>query len=134
MIHLRGGGTSLVVEVDDGRLPQVLHWGADLGDVPEAVLAGLAQASVAPVAFQAVDAPVPLRVLPEQSTGWLGTPGLAGHRDGTAFSPAFQVSTVDATADRLAVTATDPAAGLTVVVELELVTGGLVRQRATLTN
>ena len=34
MIHLRGGRVSLVIDTDDG-VPQVLWFGADLGDIDE---------------------------------------------------------------------------------------------------
>ena len=33
LIHLRAGGVSLVLDSSDGRLPAVLHWGADLGEL-----------------------------------------------------------------------------------------------------
>jgi alpha-galactosidase len=41
-----------------------------------------------------MDGPVSVAVLPEHSAGWLGTPGPSGHRDGTDFSTAFQVTAV----------------------------------------
>jgi alpha-galactosidase len=134
IIHLRQAGVSVVVDLDDGRLPHLAHWGADLGELSDAALAALVRAGRPQAMFHPVDALVPLRVLPEQSTGWLGTPGLAGHRDGTAFSPAFQVTGVDRVGQRVGVTAADPVAELGLELELELTSAGLLRQRVTITN
>lgn len=72
-------------------------------------------------------------VLPEQSLSWLGTPGIAGHRDGTAFSTALQVDRVREeeptrpVALRLTVAARDPAARLSLLLEIELMESGLLR-------
>ena len=32
LLHLRASGVSLVLDLTEGRLPAVVHWGADLGD------------------------------------------------------------------------------------------------------
>jgi alpha-galactosidase len=139
-LHRRAAGVSLVLDRTGDRLPRVLYWGLDLGDVSDPQLADLAVAAVPPVVSNSVDDPVPVSVLPEQSAGWLGTPGVAGHRDGAAFSTAFAVRDVTEEpvagplACRLTVTAIDPAAGLSLLLEIELTESGLVRQRATLTN
>ena len=39
-IHLRAAGVSVVLGTGGGRLPAVLHWGADLGELTAADLAG----------------------------------------------------------------------------------------------
>src|SRR5690348_9210156 len=131
MRHWRAAGVSLVLDCSGPLLPRVLHWGADLGSVP---LDDLAPAGVPQLVTNTIDAVVPVSVLPEHSAGWAGTPGLAGHRDGAAFSTAFTVTGLDEDERRLTVTARDAAAGLGLVLELELTDSGLVRQRATLTN
>ncbi|MDC7120902.1 alpha-galactosidase [Cellulomonas fimi] len=139
MLHLRAGGVSVVVDLGGGTLPQVLHWGADLGDLDAAVLADLRTASrPMPIGFP-VDGEVVTAVLPEQSAGHLGTPGLTGSRDGRDFSTAFlvtghDVGRSDDGTQRLTVQAVDDAAGLALELVLELTAQGLVRQRGTLTN
>ena len=40
VLHLRAAGVSLVLDLAAG-LPRVLHWGADLGDLPGAALDAL---------------------------------------------------------------------------------------------
>ncbi|MFE7813337.1 alpha-galactosidase [Streptomyces sp. NPDC057433] len=141
LVHFRAGGTSLVLDCSGPRLPRVLHWGADLGDLGDGTsggtddLASLAAASVAELGTSVPDVPVPVSVLPEQSAGWLGTPGLSGHREGADFSCAFTVRELRLTAPRsLTVEATDEQARLGLRWELELTSSGLVRHRAFLTN
>ncbi|WP_435613114.1 alpha-galactosidase [Streptomyces sp. bgisy159] len=142
LLHFRAAGTSLVLDCTGPRLPRILHWGADLGDRPGGAedsggdgLAALARVSLAQLVTSVPDVPVPVSVLPEQSAGWLGTPGLSGHREGTGFSPAFTVRELHAPGPRcLTVTATDDPSGLALRIDLELTSSGLVRQRAALTN
>src|SRR5690349_14562455 len=139
-LHWRADGVSLVLDCSGPLLPRVLHWGADLFDRSARELAGLALAATPQQVSNNVDEVVPVSVLPEQSVGWIGTPGVTGHRDGAAFSTAFTVYRVaEEPADapighRLTVGARDAAAGLSLLLELEMARSGLVRQRATLTN
>ncbi|MGO1315732.1 MAG: alpha-galactosidase [Cellulomonadaceae bacterium] len=144
LLHLRAAGVSLVIDLRGTLLPRVLHWGADLGGLDEAGLAALASADVATIASGVTDEPIPFSILPEQSAGWLGTPGLTGHRDGRDFSTAFSVTAVTVTgptardgsdvAGGLTVEAVDAVAGLDLLLDLELLPSGLVRQRARLTS
>jgi alpha-galactosidase len=80
---------------------------------------------------------IAVSVLPEHSRGWMGRPGLIGHRlDGgaPAWSPAFTDVRIDATDDRTVVRAVDPVAGLRLVSEFEALAGGAVRGRHAVTN
>lgn len=139
-LHFRAAGMSLVLDCTGDLLPRVVHWGADLGDLSADALACLALTDAAQVMSGSLDEPVPVSVLPQQSAGWLGTPGLSGHRDGEDFSTAFRVRSVrseageGAVAHRLAVDAVDPQAELSLALEIEVTASGLVRQRAALTN
>ncbi|KAF4408326.1 MULTISPECIES: alpha-galactosidase [Streptomyces] len=143
--HLRAAGVSLVLDLTGGTLPRVLHWGSDLGPLGPAATDALRLARRSqPIGFS-VDGPVDVAVLPEQSAGWLGTPGLAGHRAGRDFSTAFRVREAATTAigggpvrdgegGRVTVRAADDTAGLELELELELTASGLVRQRASVVN
>ncbi|MFF9286710.1 alpha-galactosidase [Streptomyces griseosporeus] len=143
LVHLRAAGASLVLDLSGDTLPRVLHWGADPGDLSGAQLHALRLASLPqPVGFS-VDGPVEVSVLREQSAGWLGTPGLVGHRGGADFSSAFRVTRTELTVEgpdggdrpgTLVVHAHDAAAALGVTLTVQLTAEGLVRQRATLTN
>lgn len=73
LIHLRAGGASLVLDLDGGRLPRVLHWGSDLGEVGDHELEQLRLVQCPQVVSSQLDSVPPLAVVPEQTFGWLGT-------------------------------------------------------------
>jgi alpha-galactosidase len=133
VIHLRGGGASVVIDATGDRLPRVLHWGADLGDGADA--GALAAAWTPPVNPAALDVRVPLSLVPERAAGHRGRPGLTGSRDGLAFSPRFRVGAVDEPqAGAVVVEAADPEAGLALRSELRLAPSGLLSVRHALRN
>jgi alpha-galactosidase len=161
LLHLRTAGVSLVIDCRGERLPRVVHWGADLGELTPAQLADLASASVAPSGSGEPDEPTGLPLVPEHATGWPGLPGLTGHRDdGTGWSPYFSVVDVHRSrpdddegsgtgsegsgtgddgpgtgaGERLAVTARDDVAGLRLDLVVELLASGLVRLMARVHN
>ncbi len=101
LLHLRASGVSLVLDLTEGRLPAVVHWGADLGDTTAADLATLALAAVEPIAGSVADDPIRLAILPEAHTSWTGKPGLEGHRDGADWSPLFRVASATVDGDPL---------------------------------
>ena len=150
-VQLRADGVCVLVDLCAGRLPAILHWGADLGDLSVADAAALAVAGVHPIAPNIVDEPVRVGLLPEHFTGWAGRPGISGSRDGRDWSPRFTTSAlrvdgaqVDAGAEQpslltlgpgsIEISASDEAARLGLIVRIELATGGLLRTQATLTN
>ncbi|MBT1671581.1 alpha-galactosidase [Curtobacterium flaccumfaciens] len=134
LVHLTAGGVSLVLDCRDDALPAVVHWGAALGPFDTDALTALADADVAPVSPNEMDDPVRLSVLPEPHRGWSGRPGLAGHRDGADWSPAFTVTSLAVTDTAVTADAEDTTAGLTVRVTIEMLGSGLVRARASVTN
>ncbi len=135
LTHLRSGGVSVLLDSRGGGLPAVLHWGADLGDLTPAELVDLDAAVAAPVGDSRIDVPTRISVLPTPAEGWVGTPGITGNRGGRDFSPTFTVLQEDSLGGcGRRYTAVDGAAGLEVVVEVELAASGLLRARAALTN
>ncbi|GAB2983525.1 alpha-galactosidase [Frigoribacterium salinisoli] len=148
-VHLTAGGVSLLLDLTDGRLPSVVHWGAALGAVTGQEARALTDAAVPPVVANEVDVPVRLALLPEHHTGWVGRPGLSGSRQGRDWSPLFTVvdvalDAVDGSArdgglatvgaGTLTVDARDEVAALSLRIEVELGGSGLLRLRATVTN
>ena len=81
-IHLRNGGTSVVLDVRHSPLPAIVHWGDDLGELTEAELDASALGALPQRVSGGLDQPAPLTLIPQESGGWLGTPGFAGHRAG----------------------------------------------------
>ncbi|KTS55631.1 alpha-galactosidase [Microbacterium testaceum] len=139
VVALRASGVSLILGLPDDALPFVIHWGADLGVLDDKALRELAAHALPPLATNGVDTSVIASVLPENSRGWTGTTGLAGHRSGRAWSTKFVPVSVDV-ADRadqggaVTVHAVDRDADLSLSVSIDLLPSGLVRLSAGLTN
>ena len=134
ILHLRNGGTSLVLDPRTPGLPTIVHWGQDLGDVAQPDLDGLALASEPQRVSGGLDVPARLTLLPLDAAGWLGTPGLEGHRGGRVFSPSFALTSIEHGPTTATVAAADEHGALSLVVDLEVTDAGLVRQRLSLTN
>ena len=133
LIHLRAAGVSVVLSTADGRLPAVVHWGADLGELSTPELAALAAAATPGIAINELDVVARVGLLPEHAAGWNGRPGLAGERAGQGWSPLFELVDLDLDGSRVLATGRDTAAGVEVRIELELLASGLLRQRASVT-
>ncbi len=145
-IVMRSAGVCLVLDLSDGRLPVVVHWGGDLGSLSETEASVLTEAQLNPTGINQVDVPVRLGILPEHWTGWVGRPGVSGSRHGTAWSPHFSV--VSCTIDQSPVTDTftqsgaglvsvhgeDPNAELALRLDVEMLPSGALRTRAELRN
>lgn len=143
-IALEADGVALWLAFRDDTLPEVVHWGAPMprsaSDLAEAMTA------VEPIrADNGMDAPVRVSVLPEGRMGFPGRPGVEGHRAGRSWSPLWRTDTVtvdgvevgehhEGAAGSVRVSATDADAALGLALDVELLPGGLVRTRATLTN
>ena len=78
---------SVVLDLTDGRLPAVVHWGARVANLSSADAAVLVRAGIVPTAPNSVDEPVRLALLPEHWTGWVGRPGISGSRTGGPGRP-----------------------------------------------
>ncbi|MGJ7440204.1 hypothetical protein ACR80Q_04030, partial [Aquipuribacter sp. MA13-6] len=79
----------LLLERPDG-LPELVHFGVDLGwrpeDGPDAA-EQLLRAGAPPVPRSALDSAWPLTLLPGEPDGWSGRPALSAHRGGRAVVP-----------------------------------------------
>lgn len=137
VVRLAAAGAAVVLLLPEDGLPEVLHWGADIGESLED-LEDLERATRPVLATNGVDHGVRVALLPESWTGWTGTPGLSGHRAGASWSPRFRPTRIDV--DQLpqggsvVVQAHDADAGLRLGLELELLPSGLLRLRGRVTN
>jgi alpha-galactosidase len=131
-IAMRAGGVMLVLDTTGPKPPRVLHWGADLGPLDQAGLDALRDAT-APIPHH-LNEPARLTILPVQADGWLGRPGISGHRDGGWPHPRPVVTDVSQDGDLLTINARDDEAGLATRSELELTPEGVLRIRHTVTN
>ncbi|MET0885750.1 MAG: alpha-galactosidase [Mycetocola sp.] len=135
-MHLRNGGTSVVLDTRRGPLPSIVFWGADLGDLSQTEMDALGVAARPQRVSGGLDEPAPLTLIPQESSGWLGTPGLSGHRAGRFFSTrlASESIDVDEASATVVIAASDPDAGLAAALTIAVTPAGLLRQRITLEN
>ncbi|MGY0537452.1 alpha-galactosidase [Nocardioides sp. YJ-D4] len=137
-VHLRRGDTSLVVRLDSTELPCVLHWGPDLGETAVEHLPDLLRSLEMPSLDGAIYQHSWASVLPQQTSGWVGRPGLLGSRAGQAWALTYDSvdHTVTESTDctRLTSVALDRPAGVEVTTEIELFGNGLLRLRASVRN
>jgi len=132
--HLQAGGTSVVVDLRSAGQPIIVHWGEALGPIGEDELAGIARAARPQRVSGGLDETARLTVLPQESGGWLTTPGLVGDRDGADFSSRLVLTAGTVSATEAAFVLRDAAAGLEVHVSLALGVSGLLHQRLRLVN
>jgi alpha-galactosidase len=134
VVVLRAAGTALVLDIAGPHVPRVLHWGADPGpiDRPE----DLVLATMPPHPVASVGIPVLPRLIPQQSDGWVGRPGIAGHRDGRfPYLRLELLRPVTATdSGDVRVEAHDPQARVSVQTEISMDRSGVVRIRHTVRN
>jgi alpha-galactosidase len=151
VIALRSEGVSLVLDISDGQLPAIVHWGADLQTLELADAEALILSNIDHGGPNIVDEPIRLALLPEHWTGWVGRPGLSGSRAGRAWSPKFTATEVrvdgepvittegppaviNAGPSSVEVDAVDEVAQLQLIITIELTIGGLIRARAEIIN
>ncbi|MBA8807264.1 alpha-galactosidase [Promicromonospora sukumoe] len=135
---LRAAGVSLVLDLV-GAVPQVLHWGEDLGELgPEGVGALRATGVTARVA-NSPETPRALTLLPVERDAWSGLPGIEGHRGGTATTPrpelveASVVVPDGGVGGVVRLNLREPVADLALAAEVELEATGVLRVRWTVT-
>ncbi|WP_125774626.1 alpha-galactosidase [Antribacter gilvus] len=131
---LRRDGVAVVVGHPDYGLPTVLHWGADLGDLTSDDLAALDVATSRQTAPGTLDAAWRLPLVPQESDGWAGRPGLLATAGGAPLFPRWTVAEVERDAAALTVTAEDTEHGLLLRTLLEIGEGGVLRLEHELTN
>jgi alpha-galactosidase len=151
VIALRSEGVSVVLDVSDGQLPAIVHWGADLGMLELGDAEALIVSNIDPGGPNVVDEPVRLAIMPEHWTGWVGRPGLSGSRAGRDWSPKFTATEVRVDGQpvitsegpatlintglaSVEVDAVDEVAGLQLLITIELTPGGLIRSRVEVIN
>lgn len=126
MLHLRAAGTSLVLDARGAAVPTILHWGADLGEIP---LPEVADALVPAVPPSSIDVPLRLSLLPSLFEGWTGRPSLSA-----APAAAFQLVSAHSQDNTASVRATSSDSAQEVITELEMSAEGVLRIRHRLIN
>ncbi len=135
-LHLSSGGTSVVLEPHAYGLPALTYWGPDLGDLAVGEISALITAQQPQRVSGGIDIQARLTLVPLESTGWQGTPGLTGDRAGTHLYPRFTVVSAErhSNGETAVIDARDDDAGLALTAHVGLTTSGLFTQRLVLTN
>ena len=142
VIELTRGGTTVLLRIGPTTLPGVVHWGRTLAreDDPAALMSAFA----VPETDSVITAQEVVGIIPLHGSGWLGRPGLLGHRSGLDWSPAFDAVHHGLVEDggsgrgtgrlRLESEAIDTVAHIALSTEVELLDSGVLRVRATVRN
>ncbi|MGB5950960.1 MAG: glycoside hydrolase family 36 N-terminal domain-containing protein, partial [Ornithinimicrobium sp.] len=139
---LRGGGSSLILLRRPDGLPEIVHWGADLGDLDDDTLAVNMVLAGAPATPQSgLDDAWPLTLLPSETDGWSGRPGITAHREGRTTIPRFANAAItrsendhDIGGAEVMVHATDERAEIGWSCRLRLDTHGVLSMQHSVTN
>ena len=123
---LRRDGVALILAHAATGLPSVLHWGADLGPLSEDDLADFDRATSRQTAPATLDAAWRLPLVPQDSDGWSGRPGLLATREGRPVFPRWTTAIEEAAEAELRLVATDADSGLRLRTRLRIGAGGLV--------
>ncbi len=139
VVHLRGGGTSVLFDAGGPDQPVLLHWGRDLSELTDDQLSAVVAAAVPAVPNAVLDAPVPRGLLPEAAAGYRGRPGLSGFRPSGGTAPRLRLQAVEplpaAQAEQgVDFLLTDDEAGLAVRSSWRLDDSGVLRVHSELTN
>ena len=70
LVHLRNGGTSVILDARHTALPAIVFWGEDQGDLSEGELAAVGTAALPQRVSGGLDQPAPLTLIPQESSGW----------------------------------------------------------------
>jgi alpha-galactosidase len=135
LVHLAGRSFDVVVDVAGG-VPIVLYWGAPLGGEPDldaAALHALAGALDRPSVAGAMERVAPIAVVPMHGDGFVGRPGLLGHRGGGRdWAPRFVLVEHRVDGSTLVVEARDPRAQLSLVTVVDV--ADVITLRTTVVN
>lgn len=131
--HLRAEGVSVLLAQFETGLPTILHWGVDLGPLAQPQLESLLAASSRQSAGT-LDAAWYAPLLPQDSDGWSGRPGVLLSRVGAPVFPRWRVEEFDATERSVRIIADDSASGTRFTAWLEIAAGGVITARYGIRN
>lgn len=149
LVHLHGAGTSCVLCTADAHPPRIIYWGEELGHLGPQTLWAMVLGATHAQSGNAPNVPIEGGIIPLAATGWMGRPGLVGHQDGgTGWEPWFHTTSVVVDAEDVVVeegvvsagqgtvqyALEDTEIGLEIGLVVELLSSGLLRFHADITN
>ncbi|WP_030154638.1 alpha-galactosidase [Glycomyces sp. NRRL B-16210] len=132
--QLRREGVALILAHEPTGLPSALHWGRDLGALADADLAALDRATSRQTAPGTLDAAWRVPLVPQESDGWAGRPGLLATKGGLPVYPRWATTVAAADESSVRFLAVDADSGLELDLRLAIGAGGLVLVEQELTN
>ena len=129
---IRSAGCALIMAHPVAGLPEVLHWGRDLGPLTADDLAEIRFSLIRQVTPSGLDAPWPLTILPTETEGWQGRPAISGHVAGHPVLPYWTVTDVAASESRIEIHAVTHHLALTSTFDLDA--HGVLRVDHSVTN
>ena len=130
-LFLANERSAIVFSVRDSSLPQIVHWGAPLGDHPAAAAAAIVATSSPSVMNSSFDTPRIFSILPTENDGWSGTPGLSGHSGAGSTLPRLSLRSVEESDSSIRFVL--DSAQLEVLVDYALDAAGILSASATVT-
>ncbi|ALG30599.1 alpha-galactosidase [Glutamicibacter halophytocola] len=127
-------GASLILHHRPAGLPEVVHWGAETGELAEAELRALVAAGARQEERGTVDAIWQPNLLPTQGDGWAGRPALLATRAGAPIFPRWITREITVDGCKLRIESHDAANQLAMRSELELLAGGVLTLSHELVN
>ncbi|WP_285137766.1 alpha-galactosidase [Microbacterium sp. lyk4-40-TSB-66] len=134
VVHLRAGGTSVVVDLAAHPAPAIIHWGPDLGVLGMDALTSMAVAARPQRVSGGIDETPRLTIVPTAAAGWPGAPGFEGGRGGVVQGTVFTLASVDSDADTLVLHLVDRQRALRLRADLRVEASGLFSQTLTVVN
>lgn len=122
VVLLRGGGVSVLIDASGPEQPEIVYWGADLGDVGEGGRVAAVQAWRRGTPSSVQDEPLRVGLVPGGAAGYRLTPGLQAVRGRSAVNclPVPVSVAADETAGRFSCTSRDAYLGLELTSDLHL--------------
>lgn len=130
-----------VYALQSGEFRRFFTGGEDLGGLTAAQSQNFSRSQFSAVVSGNADISPLFSLVPQQSEGWVGTPGLVGSRKGKTLFSAFNLTNMkltyqgtDGAASAMSAKLHDMEADIDLTLELEIVPSGIIRTRATITN
>lgn len=133
-LHLRSGGTSVVVDLTAQPGPAIIHWGPDLGEPGGEALESMIAAARPQRVSGGIDQTPRLTIVPTAAAGWPGAPGFEGGRGGVVQGTVFSLASVESRPAGATLHLVDEQRSLRVRADLDVDAAGLFAQRLTVVN
>ncbi len=135
LVHLEAHSRSLILDITDGAVPSVVHWGSPINLEGSTAWDRAIRAVVSrqnPPAT--LDAPWQVSLSPQEGDGWSGRPGLQLRRGGILLNVRWSLESVSEEDDSAVIVLADSEGQLQLTFKIEILHGGVVGVQQALTH